>query len=112
MKGGRGPFSEIGVETAEDEADGVTGALPLPARLADLAMLSSVRAFLACLFFVLLCLVSGVLISALDASKPYRGQYAGSRCCICVPNAICITVVVYRSDQSSMDGDDDDDRFR
>lgn len=44
MKGGRGPFSEIGVETAEDEADGVTGALPLPARLADLAMLSSVRA--------------------------------------------------------------------
>lgn len=42
---------------ADDEADGVTGALPLPARLADLAMLSSVRAFLACLFFVLLCLV-------------------------------------------------------
>ena len=50
MKGGRGPFSEIGVETAEDEADGVTGVLPLPARLADLAMLSSVRSFLTRLF--------------------------------------------------------------
>lgn len=57
MKGGRGPFSEIGVETAEDEADGITGALPLPARLADLAMLSSVRALLACLFLVV-CSVS------------------------------------------------------
>ena len=61
--------------------------------------------------FVLCVVVSSVLISALDASKPYRGQYAGSRCCICVPNAICITVVVYRSDQSPMDRDDDD-RFR
>ena len=80
MKGGRGPFSEIGVETAEDEADGVTGALPLPARLADLAMLSSVRALLARLLLVLLCVVSRVVLSALDVSKPYRCLHAGCRC--------------------------------
>lgn len=48
VKGGRGPFSELGVETPLVE--GVTGALPLPVRRADLAMLT-------CCFCVL-CLVA------------------------------------------------------
>lgn len=48
VKGGRGPFSELAVETPLVE--GVTGALPLPVRRADLAMLT-------CCFCVL-CLVA------------------------------------------------------
>lgn len=39
-KGGRGPDSELGVEVPE-ETEGVKAPLPLPARLADLAMSTS-----------------------------------------------------------------------